>query len=127
MSTLFVACSSKSSPHQNNISYELHQKAQSYIKDGKRVGIGCSKTHFKGTEAQKELALQRAITQIGLQKKSTIDTTRQISSNYSKGKLSSSKTSTTSTQSSKAKVSSYAVAEMATPSGDNFCVLVVEE
>ena len=127
MSMLLVACSSKSSPYQISVSHELHKEAKSYVKDGKRVGIGCSKIHFKGVEAQRSLALQRAIEQIGLQKQSTIQTTRQVRSSYSKGQLGSSKTATTSTQSSNTKVSAQVISEKATLSGDNLCVLVVED
>ncbi|MGB5792592.1 hypothetical protein [Poseidonibacter sp.] len=42
--------------------------------NGKLAGSGCSKIHYKGIEAQKKLAISRAIEQIAIQKKVKINT-----------------------------------------------------
>lgn len=66
-----------------------------YIDNNKIAAIGCARTHFKGMEAQKDLAISRAIDRIATQNSVIVDnvTYRQKSTtSYNKGtsKLSSS-------------------------------------
>lgn len=44
-----------------------------YYKNDKIAAIGCAKVHFKGEEAQKDLAISRAIDRIATQHKVTVD------------------------------------------------------
>ena len=66
---------------QNSIEKPQNKKAlPNWILDpqsgsnGKLAGSGCSKIHYKGIEAQKKLAISRAIEQIAIQKKVKINT-----------------------------------------------------
>jgi len=44
-----------------------------YYKNDKIAAIGCAKIHFRGEEAQKDLAISRAIDRIATQHKVTVD------------------------------------------------------
>ncbi len=44
-----------------------------YYKNDKVAAVGCAKIHFKGEEAQKDLAISRAIDRIATQHKVTVD------------------------------------------------------
>jgi len=59
-----------------------------YTDNDKIAAIGCARTHFKGIEAQKDLAISRAIDRIATQNSVIVDnvTYRQKNnSNYNKG------------------------------------------
>jgi hypothetical protein len=57
---------------------------------GKRSAVGSCGVHIKGKDAQKKLAISRAIDQIAMQKKTTVS--NQTIRESSKGKLQTSKT-----------------------------------
>ena len=44
-----------------------------YFQNDKIAAVGCAKIHFKGEEAQKDLAISRAIDRIATQYKVTVD------------------------------------------------------
>ena len=41
--------------------------------DGKLVAVGCANRHYKGVEAQKKLAIKRAIDEIAMQKETMVN------------------------------------------------------
>ena len=98
-----------------------------YYKNDKIAAVGCSPIHFKGVEAQKKLAISRAIDQIAVQKKVTVSnvTLRQRSSQN--GGFSNSKsTSSSSLQSVDNLVISTKVKELYTKQNGDICAWVVQ-
>ena len=61
---------------QNNVPTKIEEPKwliDPYFENDKIASIGCSKIHFKGKEAQKDLAISRAIDRIATQNNVTVD------------------------------------------------------
>jgi len=87
---------------QNNTTVTKNTKTEPkwlfdpYVDDDKIAAVGCARTHFKGKEAQKDLAISRAIDRIAIQNQVTVNNTilREKSSyNGRKGNSTSNSTS----------------------------------
>jgi hypothetical protein len=94
---------------------------------GQRVAVGCSYIHAKGESAQRALALERAISQIALQKRSTVNVESLNTKKYSKGELISHRTYSVSHQSVEKSQVSVIAKEWYTKPDGTICVLAVEE
>ncbi len=98
-----------------------------YIDNNKIAAIGCSRKHFKGIEAQKDLAISRAIDRIATQNSVIVDnvTYRQkSSSNGNKGSSSSASSSLHSVEN--VKISTKTKALYTKPNGE-ICAWVVQK
>jgi len=81
---------------QNSIGLSSNQEPQwllnPYYQNDKIAAVGCAKQHINGIEAQKKLAISRAIDQIATQKRVKVDNVtlrRKSSSNGRRGNSSS--------------------------------------
>lgn len=68
---IFVSCSYKGGVVSKTPSWITNPTIG--VSKNKRVGIGCASIHYKGEEAQKKLALKRAIEQVSMQKSSKVE------------------------------------------------------
>lgn len=98
-----------------------------YIENDTIAAIGCAKRHFKGIEAQKDLAISRAVDRIATQKSVTVDNVtlyKKESSNGQKGRTSSHSSSLHGVE--KVNVSTK-IKDLYTKPDGEICVWVVEK
>lgn len=97
-----------------------------YIDNDKIAAVGCAKIHFKGEEAQKDLAISRAIDRIATQNKVTVDNATYRQKSGSNGNAGNSSMSSSSLQSvEKVKISTKTKAIYTKKNGD-ICAWVVQ-
>jgi hypothetical protein len=79
---LFSGCTSLNNTTVTKQNIEPKWLINPYIDNDKIAAIGCARIHFKGKEAQKDLAIARAIDRIAMQNNVTVDnvTARQKNS-----------------------------------------------
>lgn len=95
---LFSGCiKQNSTPVAKNV--EPKWLLDPYVENDKIAAVGCAKIHFKGEEAQKDLAISRAIDRIATQNKVTVDNVTLRKKSSSNGKRTGSSSSSTSLQS----------------------------
>ena len=93
--------------------------------DGKLTAVGCASRHINGEVAQKKLALQRAIDEIAMQKRTKVQTVNYTTRTVSASDKSS-KTESASLQEVQNLEISTKVMEYYTKSDGDICVWVVE-
>ena len=98
-----------------------------YIDNDKIAAVGCARTHFKGKEAQKDLAISRAIDRIAVQNRVTVNNATLRNKSISNGRRGNSSSSSTSLQSvDNIKVSTKTKAIYTKPNGE-ICAWVVQK
>ena len=70
-----------------------------YVDNDKIAAVGCARKHFKGKEAQKDLAISRAIDRIATQNQVTVNNTTLREKSSSNGRRGNSSSQSTSLQS----------------------------
>ncbi|MEA2019040.1 MAG: hypothetical protein U9N59_11385 [Campylobacterota bacterium] len=97
-----------------------------YVDNDKIAAVGCARTHFKGIEAQKNLAISRAIDRIATQNQVTVNNSTLREKSSSNGRKGSSSSQSTSLQSvDNVKVSTKTKAIYTKPDGE-ICAWVVQ-
>ena len=97
-----------------------------YTKNDEIASIGCAKKHFKGVEAQKDLAISRAIDRIATQNSVIVDNVTLRKKSSSNGRRGNSSSSSSSLQTvEKVKISTRTKALYTKPDGE-ICVWVVQ-
>ena len=98
-----------------------------YIEKDKIAAIGCARTHFKGIEAQKDLAISRAIDRIATQNSVIVDNVTYRQKNNSNGNKGTSSVDSSSLHSvENVKVSTKTKALYTKPDGE-ICAWVVQK
>jgi len=115
---------------QNNTTVSKNQEPKwlldPYVDNDKIAAVGCSKIHFKGEEAQKDLAISRAIDRIATQNKVTVDNVTMRTKTTSNGVRGNSGSSSSSLQSvDKVSISTKVKALYTKPNGE-MCAWVVQ-
>ena len=93
---------------------------------GGLVATGCSGVHIKGFYAQKELAVQRAVSSLAMQKNTKVQTISNTSEKRNKGVLSSSKYSSSSQYQTNTNISFKTKKEYYDKLNKEYCVLIGE-
>ena len=97
-----------------------------YFDNDNIAAVGCARTHFKGKEAQKDLAISRAIDRIATQNQVTVNNTTLREKSSSNGRKGTSNSQSTSLQSvDGVKVSTKTKAIYTKPDGE-ICAWVVQ-
>ena len=97
-----------------------------YVDNDKIAAVGCARTHFKGAEAQKDLAISRAIDRIATQNQVTVNNMTLREKSSSNGRKNSSSAQSTSLQSvNNVKISTKTKAIYTKPDGE-ICAWVVQ-
>jgi len=117
---------------QNNTTVTKNTKTEPkwlldpYTDDDKIAAVGCARKHFKGIEAQKDLAISWAIDRIATQNQVTVNNSTLREKSSSNGKKNNSTSSSTSLQSvDNVKVSTKTKAIYAKSDGE-ICAWVVQ-
>ena len=98
-----------------------------YIQNDKIAAVGCARTHFKGIEAQKDLAISRAIDRIATQNSVIVDNiTYRQKSNSNGNKINSSSASSSLHTVEKIKISTKTKAIYTKTDGE-ICAWVVQK
>ena len=123
---LFAGCVS---PRNSNITKQNTEPKwllDPYIENDKIAAIGCAKRHFKGKEAQKNLAISRAIDRIAIQNSVIVDNVTLRKKKISNGLRGASTTSSSSLQTvDNVKISTKTKAIYTKKDGE-ICVWVVQ-
>ena len=90
----FIGCSPLTNLTKQN--QEPKWLLDPYIDGDEIAAVGCAKTHFKGIEAQKDLAISRAINRIAIQNSVIVDNITYRQKNNSNDKKRSTSISATS-------------------------------
>ena len=90
------------------------------------VATGCSGMHIKGFDAQKKLAVQRAVSSLAMQKNTKVQTISNTSEKRNKGVLSSSKYSSSSQYQTNTNISFKTQKEYYDKLNKEYCVLIEE-
>ena len=93
---------------------------------GSLVATGCSGMHVKGFDAQKKLAVQRAVSSLAMQKNTKVQTISNTSEKRNKGILSSSKYSSSSQYQTNTNISFKIQKEYYDKLNKEYCVLIEE-
>ncbi|PIF03830.1 MAG: hypothetical protein CSA86_04820 [Arcobacter sp.] len=97
-----------------------------YIQNDKVAAVGCAKRHFKGIEAQKNLAISRAVDRIAIQNRVIVENATLRRKSISNGRRGTSSSSSSSLQTvDKVKVSTK-IKDMYTKPDGEICVWVVQ-
>ena len=94
--------------------------------NGGLVATGCSGMHMKGFDAQKKLAVQRAVSSLAMQKSTRVQTISNTSEKRNKGVLSSSKYSSSSQYQTNTNISFQTKEEYYDKLNKEYCVLIEE-
>jgi len=125
--TLFLGCGSSNNTTIPNKDNEPKWIQNPYINNDKIAAIGCSQIHFKGIEAQKKLAISRAIDRIATQTSVIVDTVTYRQKNSSNGQKSSSILSSSSLHTVKTREISTKTKAMYTKPDGEICAWVVQK
>ena len=97
-----------------------------YVDNDKIAAVGCARTHFKGIEAQKDLAISRAIDRIATQNQVTVNNMTLREKSSSNGRKGSSNSQSTSLQSVDGIKVSTKTKAIYTKSDGEICAWVVQ-
>lgn len=123
---LFSGCIKQNNTPVTKKSDEPKWLLDPYFENDKFAAVGCAKIHFKGEEAQKDLAISRAIDRIATQNKVTVDNVTLREKSSSNGRRTGSSSSSTSLQSvDKVSISTRTKAIYTKPNGE-ICAWVVQ-
>ncbi len=96
------------------------------LSDDKLTAVGCATTHIDGVDAQKKLAISRAINEIALQKQAKISTVTYRKKSYNKGEVSKEITKSSLQEVENLNLSTKVMEYYHKPNSRDICVWVVE-
>ncbi len=94
--------------------------------NGGLVATGCSGMHIKGLDAQKKLAVQRAVSSLSMQKSTKVQTISNTNEKRNRGVLQSSKYSSSSQYQTNTNISFEIKKEYYDKLNKEYCVLIKE-
>lgn len=132
VSVLLLSGCANQQPSNNKTTTNTNQSSEPkwmddpYMDGDKVAATGCAKRHFKGSAAQKKLAISRAIDQIASQVETTVDNVMDTSRQVRNGSGVSSQMRTNSSQKvNNVNISTKVKATYKKPNGE-ICVWVVQ-
>ena len=124
---LLSGCNSQNNTTVTKQNTEPKWLLDPYIQNDKIAAVGCARTHFKGIEAQKDLAISRAIDRIATQNSVIVDNiTYRQKSNSNGNKINSSSASSSLHTVEKIKISTKTKAIYTKTDGE-ICAWVVQK
>ena len=123
---LFTGCLKQNSRSVSPQNTEPKWLLDPYFDNDNIAAVGCARTHFKGKEAQKDLAISRAIDRIATQNQVTVNNMILRNKSSSNGRKGTSSSQSTSLQSvNGVKISTRTKAIYTKPDGE-ICAWVVQ-
>ena len=124
---LFTSCIHKNNTTVTKKVQEPKWLLNPYLDNDKVAAIGCSQIHFRGIEAQKNLAISRAIDRIAAQNSIIVDNVTYRQKSISNGRKANSKSTSSSLHSVDNVKVSTKIKAFFTKKNKEICVWVVQK